>query len=56
MKNTLFLLISFTIIFSCVDKTEKEIFIEDLLSKMLMNIINGLAAKKTQTCVFANSH
>ena len=37
MRKILFLLISFTFIFSCVDKSEKEIFIDDLLSKMTLD-------------------
>jgi beta-glucosidase len=37
MRKILFLLISFTFIFSCVDKSEKEIFVDDLLSKMTLD-------------------
>ena len=37
MRKILFLLISFTFIFSCVDKSDKEIFVDDLLSKMTLD-------------------
>ncbi len=37
MKKIFFLLISFTFIFSCEDKSEKEIFIDNLLSKMTLD-------------------
>ena len=37
MRKILFLLISFTFVFSCIDKSEKEIFIDDLLSKMTLD-------------------
>ena len=37
MKKIFFLLISFAFIFSCEDKSEKEIFIDNLLSKMTLD-------------------